>query len=115
MGKIRAVVLAVVGASGMLGVTGCSHPQSVAYFPPPPPPPPVTEATVYAQGRQDGFEAARHDVATGQPPTLEHHPRFRQPPVPPPAWEDYRRAFRAGYGEFLHGGGGAPPPPPPAP
>jgi hypothetical protein len=44
----------------------------------------------------------------GRPPNLERHPRFHNPPVPPPAFEDYRRGFRRGYEAFLHG---APPPP----
>ena len=54
--------------------------------------------------------AARNDVANGRPPSFDHHPRYRNPPVPPPAWGDYRSGFRQGYEQFLHQG---PPPPPP--
>ncbi len=54
-----------------------------------------------------GFEAAKRDVQAGRPPNLEQHPRFRNPPVPPPAFEDYRHGFREGYGAFLHN---SPPP-----
>ncbi len=45
-----------------------------------------------------------------RPPVFDHHPRFRNPPVPPPAIGEYRDAFRQGYERFLHPG---PPPPPP--
>ncbi len=85
-------------------LAGCSHPRPVAYYPPPPP----AVDTVARQGFHDGFEAARHDVATGQPPIFDHHPRFRNPPVPPPAIGEYRESFREGYDRFLHPG---PPPP----
>ena len=87
---------------------GCSHPQPVAYYPPPPPA--LTPAQVAQMGFHDGFEAARRDVAVGRPPVVRRHPRFRNPPVPPAAIPDYRRAFRNGYERFLHP---APQPPPP--
>lgn len=91
----------------VLFVAGCSHPQPVYVAPPPPP---ISAGAVYQQGLHDGFEAARHDVADGRPPVFDHHPRFRNPPVPPPAIGEYRRAFQEGYSRFLHPG----PPPPPA-
>ena len=88
-------------------LAGCSHPQPVYY---PPPPPPIDYQAVEAQGQHDGFEAARHDVQSGRPPAFDRHPRFRNPPVPPPAIPAYRQGFRRGYEQFLH----TPPPPPPA-
>jgi hypothetical protein len=87
-----------------LSVAGCSHPQPVAIYAPPPP---VADAA--QQGYHDGFEAARRDVAENRPPRIDRHPRFRNPPVPPPLIGDYRRGFRDGYNAFLHQG------PPPAP
>ena len=93
-------------ASALL-LAGCSHPRPVYYAPPPPMP---SSSAVYQQGAHDGFEAARRDVADGRPPVFDHHPRFRNPPVPPPAVDEYRHAFRDGYERFLHPG---PPPPPP--
>lgn len=94
-----------------VGLVGCSHSRPVAYYPPPPPPPPpVGESAVFQQGRHDGYEAARHDVAEQRPPVFGDHPRFRNPPVPPPAWDEYRNAFRAGYEQFLHQGAQGPPP-----
>lgn len=86
-------------------LAGCSHPQPVYMAPPPP-------SVVFQQGVHDGFDAARHDIAENRPPSFDHHPRFRNPPVPPPEVRDYRQGFRQGYEQFLHQG---PPPPPPAP
>jgi hypothetical protein len=89
-----------------IALTACSHPQPVAYYPPPPP---ATWTEIARQGFHDGVEAARRDIAAGRSPNAERHPRFRNPPVPPPAFEDYRHGFRDGYrGVFEHGG------PPPA-
>ena len=85
-------------------LAGCAHPQ-----PPPPPPPPQAEFPDAAQqGLNDGYQAAKSDVAAQRPPNVEGHARFRNPPVPPEAAESYRRSFRNGYAAFLHG---APPPP----
>jgi hypothetical protein len=78
-----------------LALAGCSHPQPVAYYPPPPPPPAWSE--IARQGFNNGVEAARHDIAAGKSPDVNRHPRFRNPPVPPPAFEDYRHGFREGY------------------
>ncbi|MGO9492640.1 MAG: hypothetical protein ACLPH3_13115 [Terracidiphilus sp.] len=87
-------------------LAGCSHPQPVVYAPPPPA---FTE--IAQRGYHDGVEAARHDIAAGRAPNAERHPRFRNPPVPPPAWEDYRHGFREGYRAVFHNG----PPPPSGP
>jgi hypothetical protein len=43
-------------------------------------------------------------MAAGLAPDIDRHPRFRNPPVPPPAFEDYRYGFREGYGRALHTG-----------
>jgi hypothetical protein len=87
-------------------LAGCSHPQPAPYYPPPPPPPAYSQAA--EQGHHDGIEAARRDIANGAPPDPNRHPRFRNPPVPPPLMDDYRHAFRNGYEEvYRHG----PPPP----
>jgi hypothetical protein len=89
-----------------IALTACSHPQPVAYYPPPPP---AAWTEIARQGFHDGVEAARRDIAAGRAPNAERHPRFRNPPVPPLAFEDYRHGFRDGYrGVFEHGG------PPPA-
>jgi len=90
-----------------LVLAGCSHPQPVAYYPPPPPPPAYSQ--IAQQGFHDGIEAARRDIAAGRAPDVDRHPRFRKPPVPPPAFEDYRHGFREGYQQvFRHGPGPGP-------
>jgi len=91
-----------------LSLAGCSHPHPVAVYAPPPP-----AADAARQGYNDGSQAARRDVAEGRPPHFEHHPRFRNPPVPPPLFRDYRRGFADGYNAFLHQGPPQGPPPPP--
>src|ERR1700728_2473285 len=83
-----------------LSLAGCSHPRPV--YAEPPPPPDYTE--ISRQRFHDGISAARRDVDQGKPPNVERHPRFRNPPVPPAAFEDYRRGFREGYQAFLHRG-----------
>jgi hypothetical protein len=87
-----------------LALAGCSHPAP--YYPPPPPP---AYSPIFHQGFSDGVDAANRDVRAGRPPDFARHPRFRRPPVPPPAWEDFRAGFRAGYEQVAHPG---PPPPP---
>jgi hypothetical protein len=91
-------LLALAALSLPLSLAGCGHPV-VAYAPPPPP---AEFSAVAQQAFHDGFEAARRDVAHNVPPGVERHPRFRNPPVPPPAVEDYRHGFREGYQAFLH-------------
>ncbi|HXR39364.1 MAG TPA: hypothetical protein VN776_09740 [Terracidiphilus sp.] len=86
-----------------LSLAGCAHPQPVVYGPPP-----AEFNEIARQGFHDGFEAAKRDVARNLPPGVEKHPKFRNPPVPPPAVEDYRHGFREGYQAFLHR---TPPPP----
>ena len=103
MKKLLAVAALLLPVPFMLA--GCAHPQPVAVYAPPPP---AEFDQIGQRGFHDGFEAAQRDVARGVPPSAERHPRFRNPPVPPPAWEDYRHGFREGYGAFLHQG---PPPP----
>ncbi len=93
---------AVLALTLPFALAGCSHPRPVAYYPPPPPPGP---SQVAQMGFHDGFEAARHDVSTGRPPSFDHHPRFRNPPVPPPAFAEYRQTFRQGYEQYLHPAG----------
>ena len=88
-----------------LMLAGCAQPQPVYA----PPPPPLNYQAIEQQGQHDGFEAAHNDIATGRPPSFDHHPRFRNPPVPPPGIAAYRQGFRRGYEQFLH----TPPPPPP--
>jgi hypothetical protein len=90
-----------------LALAACSHPQPIVYAPPPPPP---AFSPAAQQGYQNGVEAARRDIAKGFAPDVQRHPRFRNPPVPPPAFEEYRHGFRAGYDQTFRGG---PPPPPP--
>jgi hypothetical protein len=108
------IVLAALASP--LALAGCSH-NNYAYAPPPP----AVMDDAAQRGYHDGFEAARRDVAQQRPPDMRRHPNFRNPPVPPPAIEDYRHAFRSGYDAFLHNGppperrGQNPPPPPPPP
>jgi hypothetical protein len=77
-----------------IALAGCSHPTGAYYQAPPPP---GAYDDIAQRGFHDGFEAARRDIANGRPPHLEAHPKFRNPPVPPPAFEDYRHGFREGY------------------
>ncbi|SRR5579871_5351783 len=79
-----------------IALAGCGHPNyGYGYGPPPPPPPAYGQ--IAQQAFNDGFSAARNDIAHGRPPNAEAHKRFRNPPVPPPAWNDYRQGFREGY------------------
>jgi hypothetical protein len=89
-----------------LALAGCSHPRPVAYYPPPPPP---AWSQIAQQGFHNGVDAARHDIAQGLPPDVNRHPHFRNPPVPPPAFEDFRHGFREGYQQvYQHGPGPGP-------
>lgn len=73
-------------------LAGCSH-RDVYYAAPPPP----AFSQIAQSGFHDGFNAARHDISRGLAPDIDRHPRFRRPPVPPPAFDDYRHGFREGY------------------
>jgi hypothetical protein len=89
-----------------LVLAGCSHPRPAYY-----PPPPQAYSQAAQQGFHDGFQAGQRDISRGAPPHPDRHPRFRNPPVPPPLMEDYRHGFRDGYDQvYRHG----PTPPPPA-
>jgi hypothetical protein len=82
-------------------ITGCSHPQPVVVYAPPPA---YSEAA--QQGYRDGVAAAQRDIHNGLGPDASRHPRFRNPPVPPPLQEDFRHGFREGYQAVFHGGPG---------
>ena len=90
--------LALTTLLAAFALAGCSHPQPVYYEPPPPP---AEFREIARQGYHDGFEAARRDLAERRPLVVERHKRFRHPPVPPGAFEDYRQGFRGGYSTFL--------------
>jgi hypothetical protein len=90
-----------------LALAGCSHRTTVVYAAPPPPPPAFSPAA--QQGYHDGIDAAQRDIHHGYAPDVNRHPRFRNPPVPPPAVEEYRHGFRAGYEQSFRQG------PPPGP
>ncbi|HTV05968.1 MAG TPA: hypothetical protein VME86_11420 [Acidobacteriaceae bacterium] len=93
--------LAVAVVSLPLALAGCSHSQPVAYEPPPPPP---AYTEIAQRAYHQGVAAARRDIAAGLPPDVARHPHFRNPPVPPPAFEDFRHGFRAGYqAVYRHG------------
>jgi hypothetical protein len=82
------------------------HRHHKHHTPPPPPPPP----SAYQEGPPpsvvgdmarhaylDGMKAAHQDLDGGFKPNPRRSSLFRNPPVPPPAWEDYRSAFGHGY------------------
>jgi hypothetical protein len=80
-----------------LGLAGCSHPQPVYSYPPPP-----AYSQAAQQGYNDGVRAAQRDMHDGLQPDAARHPRFNNPPVPPPLQEDYRHGFREGYRAVFH-------------
>jgi hypothetical protein len=55
------------------------------------------------RGFHDGFEAARHDISNGRRPDADRHGKFRNPPVPRRAFDDYRHGFREGYQRAFRG------------
>lgn len=80
-------------------IAGCSSHANTYYGAPPPP----AYNEIAQRGFHDGFDAARHDMAKGWSPDVDRHGKFRNPPVPPPGFEDYRHAFREGYQNAFHG------------
>ena len=95
----RGLALAVVALP--LAIAGCSPPERAYY---PAPPPPSAYAEIGKRGFHDEFDAARHDMARGVRPNVDRHERFRNPPVPPRAFDDYRHGFREGYQRAIRGG-----------
>jgi hypothetical protein len=95
--------------------------------PPPPPPaydqdrdrggwdaPPQEFREIQRQGFHDGIEGARKDVDNHRRPDVNNRDEYRQPPLPPGAWEEYREGFRRGYELAMsHLMNGGPPMPPP--
>jgi hypothetical protein len=108
-GRYMKKIFALAALLLPLAVAGCSHRTTVVYAAPPPPPPAFSPAA--QQGYHDGVDAARRDINHGYAPDVNRHPRFRNPPVPPPVMEEYRHGFRAGYEQSFRQG----PPPPQGP
>jgi hypothetical protein len=82
-----------------LALAGCAH-REVVYAPP------GAYSEAAQQGYRQGVHAAQNDVRSGLRPDVDRHPRFRNPPVPPPLRDDYRHGFREGYQAVFHGGPG---------
>ncbi len=80
-------------------IAGCASHDRMYYAAPPPP----AYSNFSQRGFHDGFEAARHDISRGWAPDVDRHGDFRHPPVPRPAVDDYRHAFREGYQRAIHG------------
>jgi hypothetical protein len=103
----RLKIFAAMAASFLpLAVAGCTHPQPVVYAPPPP-----GLSALAQRGYYDGSLAARNDIRKALAPDVQRHPRFRNPPAPPQAFEEYRHEFRAGYEQTFRGGPGPGPGP----
>jgi hypothetical protein len=85
-----------------IALAGCVS-RSVVVYSAPPPPAAYSEAA--RQGFNDGVAAAQRDLAQARPPSADRHPRFRNPPVPPPLIEDYRHGFGEGYNQVIRQGG----------
>ncbi len=72
-------------------------------------PPPIDYKEVGYHAYQDGQRAAQDDYQERRYADVDSHSRYRKPPVPYEAWEQYRKSFRKGYREvYQHSG--APPP-----
>ena len=82
-------------------LAGCGHRTVVVYNVPPPP---AGVADAGHQGYNDGVVAAQQYISAGRPLKIDWHSRFRNPPVPPPLFGDYRHGFRAGYNQVVHHG-----------
>ena len=98
MKKLLSVALVFLPLSFCMGLAGCSHKTVVVYAPPPA----YSEAA--QQGYREGVHAAQRDMGNGLRPDAARHPRFNNPPVPPPLREDYRHGFREGYQAVYNGG-----------
>jgi hypothetical protein len=96
MRKVVGAVLVVLP----LVLTGCAHRTVVVYNPPP------AYSQAAQQGYRQGVRAAQADLHNGFRPDVDRHPRFRNPPVPPPLRDDYRHGFREGYQAVFRGGPG---------
>jgi len=92
-------LLAVAVLALPFAIAGCASHDHMYYSAPPPP----AYSGFSQRGFHDGFEAARHDMAKGWAPDVDRHGDFRHPPVPPPAFDDYRHAFREGYTRAIRG------------
>jgi hypothetical protein len=101
MKKLLSAALVALALPLGLGMAGCSHPRPVVVYAPPPA---YSEAA--QQGYRAGVDAAQRDVDKGLRPDVARHPRFNNPPVPPPLQEDYRHGFREGYQRVFAGGPG---------
>jgi hypothetical protein len=88
-----------------ISLAGCVSRPVVVYAAPPPP---AALADANRQGYNAGVEAAQRDIAEGRRPDADRHPRFRNPPVPPPLIQDYRHGFIAGYDQVIRGGAPGP-------
>ncbi len=98
--------LIVLGALLLpISLAGCVSRPVVMYAAPPPSP---ALADANRQGYNDGVAAAQRDVAEGRRPDPNRHPRFRNPPVPPPLIQDFRGGFMAGYDQVIRGGAQGP-------
>jgi hypothetical protein len=84
-----------------ISLAGCTSRTVVVYSAPPPP---AAYSEVSREGYNDGVAAAQRDISEGKPPSVDRHPRFRNPPVAPPLFEDYRHAFGEGYNQVIRHG-----------
>jgi len=92
-------LLAVTVLALPFAIAGCSSHENRYYAAPPPP----AYGEIAQRAFHDGFEAGRHDMAKGWAPDADRHGDFRNPPVPRPAFEDYRHEFREGYERAFRG------------
>lgn len=60
--------------------------------------------SVVQQGYRDGMNAGMRDIRAGLRPNVGSHSRFRNPPVPSNARNDYRRGFQNGYNDAFRRG-----------
>jgi hypothetical protein len=65
---------------------------------------PGTFNSVAQQGYRDGMDAGMRDIRAGRRPNAGSHSRFRNPPVPSNARNDYRRGFQNGYSDAFRRG-----------